>query len=305
MTTIAASPMLRPERGSAQKDRGIEFAVSVALHVLVFAGLSTVLLVPRAPPPPPAPMDVTIADDVGLQASAPQSLAPPAQSQAPDLGAPEDAAPAAPAPELAPAKPRPAEAAPAPKPAELAKPQPARKPAPPQPAKPQTRPAPSGALAGIVGRGSGATPGANTARPRGSTLGSVMSGVGATASQSKSTVPQATMTGAAKASINSKIAQQIQPCALNHKLPPTPGIDRVRVVVNLSFARDGNLSAPPQIVRIEGLNADTERYADLVRRSALATFSDRACLPIRGLPAELYDVPGGWRSVPLGFRLPG
>ncbi|MDB5677512.1 MAG: cell envelope biosis protein TolA [Sphingomonas bacterium] len=300
--------MMPPGRQSVKQDRGIEFAVSAVLHIVVFAGLSMVLLVPRAPPPPPAPMDVTIADDVGLQAAAPQSLTPPAQSQAPDLGKPEDAAPAAPAPEAAepaPPKPQPA-AAPPPKPAEIAKPQP-KKIAPPAPqaAKAPARPAPSSALAKIVGRGSGVTPGATANRPRGPALGGVMSGLGTIPNNSKSITPQATMTGAARASINGKIAEQIQPCALNHKLPPTPGIDRVRVIVRLSFARDGNLSAPPQIVRIEGLNDDTERYADLVRRSALATFSDRACLPIRGLPADLYDVPGGWRSVPLGFRLPG
>lgn len=310
---------------SFNRNRAIEFGASAAIHVVLIAGLSVVLLNPPKPPPPPAPMDVTLADDVGLVATAPQNVTPPAQSQAPELGKPEDAAPAAPSPEPqpAPAKPAPAPriaepAPPQPKPAPVppprtaaaVKPQP-QKPAPaaapkPQPAKPQARPAPSGALAGVVGRtGSGTTPGAVNRTPKGSSLGGVMNGLGATPNNSKSTAPQAAMTGAARASINGKIAEQIQPCALNHKLPPTPGIDRVRVIVRLSFARDGNLSAAPEIVRIEGLNDDTQRYADLVRRSALATFSDRACLPIRGLPAELYDVPGGWRSVPLGFRLPG
>ena len=295
---------------SFDRSRAIEFGASAAIHVVLIAGLSVVLLSPPKPPPPPAPMDVTIADDVGLVATAPQNVTPPAQSRAPELGAPEDAAPPAPTPEpkvAEPVPPKPQPAAPAPpKPAAVAKLQP-RKPAPPspQPAKAPARPAPSSNLAKIVGKGSGVTPGATANRPRGSSLGGVMSGLGATPNNSKSNAPQAAMTGAARASINGRIAQQIQPCALNHKLPPTPGIDRVRVIVRLSFARDGNLSAPPQIVRIDGLNDDTERYADLVRRSALATFSDRACLPIRGLPDDLYDVPGGWRSVPLGFRLPG
>lgn len=308
---------------SFDRSRAIEFGASAAIHVALIAGLSLVLLTPPKPPPPPAPMDVTIADDVGLVATAPQNVTPPAQSRAPDLGKPEDAAPAAPAPEPepvpvrpapapkvaepAPPKPRPAPVPP-PRPAAVAKPQP-QKPASAAAPKPQTakaRPAPSGALAGVVGRtGAGTTPGAANRTPRGSSLGGVMSGLGSTPNNSKSSTPQAAMTGAARASINGKIAEQIQPCALNHKLPPTPGIDRVRVIVRLSFARDGNLSAAPEIVRIEGLNDDTQRYAELVRRSALATFSDRACLPIRGLPADLYDVHGGWRSVPLGFRLPG
>ncbi|MBS0479370.1 MAG: cell envelope biogenesis protein TolA, partial [Proteobacteria bacterium] len=109
---------------SFNRSRAIEFGASAAIHAVLIAGLSVVLLSPPKPPPPPAPMDVTIADDVGLVATAPQNETPPAQSQAPDLGAPEDAAPAAPAPEPVPAKPKPAEAAPAPKPAEVAKPQP-------------------------------------------------------------------------------------------------------------------------------------------------------------------------------------
>ena len=61
----------------------------------------------------------------------------------------------------------------------------------------------------------------------------------------------------------------------------------------------------PRVVRIEGLDDSTQRYADLVKRSALATFNDKRCQPIKGLPAELYDVPGGWKSVPMGFKFPG
>ena len=308
MTAIAARPILLPERAAAGRWPWPAIALSVVAHLILFAILSLTFFT-RKEPPPPAAMDVTIADDVGRQATAPQSVTPPAQSQAPDLGKPEDAAPPAPsvaAAEPTPPKPRP-EAAPPPKPAEIAKPQPPKKVAPPTPqkAKAPARPAPSSALAKLVGKGSGATANAPVRRPRGSSLGGVMSGLSPTPSKSQSAAPKAAMTGAAKADIATKIAQQIQPCARNHKLPPTPGIDNVHVILRLSFARDGNLSAAPQIVRIEGLNDTTERYADLVRRSALATFNDKGCQPIRGLPDDLYDVPGGWRSVTLGFRLPG
>lgn len=302
MTAVAASTDTR--------SRAIEFGAAAALHVALVGGLSLALLAPpKPPPPPPASMDVTIADDVGLTASAPQSETPPAPSQAPDLGPPDDSAPPAPSvePEPAPAKPQPAEPAPAPKPAEVAKPQPVRKvaPAPPQPARPQARPAPSGALARVVGQGSGATPGAKIDRPRGSTLGGVISGLGATPTPSRSTTPQgATMTGPARADIGSRIADQIRPCGLRQSLN-APGVDRIRVIVVLSFDRDGTFSAAPRIARLEGVDGDNERYADQVRQRALAVFNDQRCQPIRGLPADLYDVPGGWRNYTIGFRLPG
>jgi outer membrane biosynthesis protein TonB len=307
VTAIAAQPLLRPDRAASAR-AWPAVGLSVVAHLLLFAILSLTFFTHREPPPPTA-MDVTIADDVGLQARAPQSVTPPAQSLAPDLGKPEDAAPPAPSEATAeptPLKPQP-EAAPPPKPAPVAKPQPPRKAAPPapQPAKAPARPAPSSALAKIVGKGSGATAGAKVQRPRGSNLGSVMSGLTASPSKATSTAPQAAMTGAARTDIGRKIAERIQPCAENHKLPPTPGINNVRVVVTLSFGRDGYPSAAPKIVRIEGLSGDAERYADLVRRSALATFSDRSCQPMRGLPDNLYDVPGGWRIWTLGFRLPG
>lgn len=306
MTAIAASPMLRPDRRPVKEDRGIEFGVSALLHIVVFAGLSTVLLVPRAPPAPPAPMDVTIADDVGLQASAPQSLTPPAQSQAPDLGAPEDAAPPASAPEAAepaPPKPQPA-AAPPPKPAEIAKPPP-KKVAPPAPqaAKAPARPAPSSALAKIIGKGSGVTPGAAANRPRGAALGGVMSGLSANSSKSKTATPQgAVMSQQAAMDIGQKIIQQVQPCA-NRQVKPGPGAERIKVSVRLRINRDGTLAARPVIEGVVGNDDENARYVQRVKDSAIATFM--GCQPLRGLPPELYDVPNGWSNFLLRYKLPG
>ncbi|MEO5493143.1 MAG: cell envelope biogenesis protein TolA [Sphingomonas sp.] len=296
MTAAAAS--------SFDRGRAIEFGASAAIHIVLIAGLSVVLLSPPKPPPPPAPMDVTIADDVGLVATAPQNLTPPAQSQAPDLGKPEDAAPAAPeAVEPAPAKPQPA-AAPLPKPADIAKPQ-LKKPAPPapHPAKAPARPAPSSNLAKIVGKGSGATVGATASRPRGSSLGGVMSGLGATPNNSKSTAPQgATMSAAAMMDIGQKIKQQVQPCA-NRQTNPGPGAERIRVTIRLRINRDGTLAARPTIEGHDGIDADNARYQRQVDDRAIATFM--GCQPLRGLPADLYDVPNGWSNFLLRYKLPG
>ncbi|MBN8816672.1 MAG: cell envelope biogenesis protein TolA [Sphingomonas sp.] len=298
MTASAAS--------SFDRQRALEFGASAALHAVLLVGLSVVLLSPPKPPPPPAPMDVTIADDVGLVAAAPQNLTPPAQSRAPDLGKPEDAAPSAPAPEVAePAPPKPQPVAPTlPKPAEVAKPQP-RKPAPPkpQPAKVPARPAPSSNLAKIVGKGSGATPGATANRPRGSSLGGVMSGLGTTLNNSKSTTPQgAVMSQQAAMDIGQKIKQQVQPCA-NRQTNPGPGAERIRVTIRLRINRDGTLAARPTIEGHDGVDGDNARYQRQVDDRAIATFM--GCQPLRGLPPDLYDVPNGWSNFLLRYKLPG
>jgi len=291
---------------SFDRQRALEFGASAALHAVLLVGLSVVLLSPPKPPPPPAPMDVTIADDVGLVAAAPQNLTPPAQSRAPDLGKPEDAAPSAPAPEVAePAPPKPQPVAPTlPKPAEVAKPQP-RKPAPPkpQPAKVPARPAPSSNLAKIVGKGSGATPGATANRPRGSSLGGVMSGLGTTLNNSKSTTPQgAVMSQQAAMDIGQKIKQQVQPCA-NRQTNPGPGAERIRVTIRLRINRDGTLAARPTIEGHDGVDGDNARYQRQVDDRAIATFM--GCQPLRGLPPDLYDVPNGWSNFLLRYKLPG
>lgn len=304
MSGAALPGFMRPERPVRDNALWIAVGVSVLAHIALFAILSTFRVPP--PPPPSAPMDVTIADDVGLQATAPQNLTPPAQSQAPALGRPEDAAPAAPAPEAAepaPAKPQPAAPSP-PKPAEIAKPQP-KKPAPPapQPAKAPARPAPSSNLAKIVGKGSGAIAGATANRPRGSSLGGVMSGLSATPNKSKSATPQgATMSAAAMMDIGQKIKQQVQPCA-NRQTNPGPGAERIRVTIRLRINRDGTLATRPTIEGHDGVDADNSRYQRQVDDRAIATFM--GCQPLRGLPADLYDVPNGWSNFLLRYKLPG
>ncbi|RZM10524.1 MAG: cell envelope biogenesis protein TolA, partial [Sphingomonas sp.] len=76
----------------------IGLGVAVVGHVLLFGALSLGFL--GAPELPKKieqqPIDVSLVPDVALEATAPQSVETPAQSIAPDEGAPEDAAPPAP-----------------------------------------------------------------------------------------------------------------------------------------------------------------------------------------------------------------
>ncbi|TCQ11215.1 MULTISPECIES: cell envelope biogenesis protein TolA [Sphingomonas] len=120
----------------------IGLGVAVVGHVLLFGALSLGFL--SAPELPKKieqqPIDVSLVPDVALEATAPQSVETPAESVAPDEGAPEDAAP--PAPEEADPEPKPDPVPPAPQP-KPAPPKPAPKPQPTPEPKPQPKPKPA------------------------------------------------------------------------------------------------------------------------------------------------------------------
>jgi outer membrane biosynthesis protein TonB len=305
---IAVSPILRPIPKERDDRLWIAIGVSVLAHLVLFTILS--LLPPSPPPPPVVPMDVTIADDVGLKAGAPNTTVDPAESKAPDIGNPEDSAPPALAEdkaEPAPPKPQP-EAAPPPKPAPVAKPEP-KKPAPPAPkAAPKAQPKPAVAApakpAVKPGKGTGSTANAIKPKARGLNFGSdYFKGASTKPSPATGTAPKsATMSQQAAMDIGQKIKQQVQPCA-NRQVNPGPGAERIRVTIRLKINRDGTLASRPVIVGHDGVDDDNRRYQRQVDDRAIATFM--GCQPLRGLPPELYDVPNGWSDFSLRYKLPG
>jgi len=305
---IAVSPILRPIPQERDDRLWIAIGVSLLAHLVLFTILS--LLPPSPPPPPVVPMDVTIADDVGLKAGAPNTTVDPAESKAPDIGNPEDSAPPAPAEdkaEPAPPKPQP-EAAPPPKPAPVAKPEP-KKPAPPAP-KPAPKAQPKPAVAAPAkpavkpGKGTGSTANAIKPKARGLNFGSdYFKGASSKPSPATGTAPKsATMSQQAAMDIGQKIKQQVQPCA-NRQVNPGPGAERIRVTIRLKINRDGTLASRPVIVGHDGVDDDNRRYQRQVDDRAIATFM--GCQPLRGLPPELYDVPNGWSDFSLRYKLPG
>lgn len=208
-------------------------------------------------------------------------------------------------------KPKPAEKPqpkPQPKPKPAAKPAPAKpvpeaKPAPARPSRSEAKPAASPKPA-TTARGSGKSETANTTKPRGSHLGAdFLKGLSADPSPAKSQAAPAARIGAQQlANIASAILRQVQPCA-NRQVTPGPGAERIRVAINLHLNKDGSLAAAPRIVGHSGVDGENERYVDRVDDLAIATF--KGCSPLRGLPAELYDVPGGWSNFTLRYKLPG
>lgn len=285
----------------------IGLGVAGAGHVILFGLLSIGFL---ATPNPlklkSEPVEVSLVKDVGLEATAPQAVEPPAQSIAPDQGAPEDAAP--PAPMEAAPEPAPALAAP---PAPAPKPAPAAKPRPPKPAaeKASTKPTPSKRTAAVTprtppaaARGSGSSADSRTTRPRGSRLGDdFLKGLTTEPSRSRSQTPRAAKIDArALASIKQAIERQIQPCA-DRQVDPGPGANEITTVLNLRLSKDGTLAATPTMVRQSGLSGENQRYAQRVTDLGIAAF--KGCSPLR-LPPEFYDTPnGGWNNINYNWKL--
>lgn len=263
---------------------GTGLTVAVLGHVALLGFLSAAFLQEsEAPKIEPTPIEVSLSDDIGLETTAPELSQEEMAAKLSPLDAPvePETAPPEPEPEPQPAKPQPTPPKPAPAP--IAKPQPPQKPAPskssaqPQPNRPVR---PSGGLpdyAKELGQGNKPT-------------------------TSNSTKPPASATGADVASYTAAILRQVQPCA-NRQVTPGPGAERIRVTVALQLNRDGSLGADPQITAVDGDDEDNRRYVPRVRDLARAVF--KGCSPITGLPPALYDVPRGWKTVRLRYKLPG
>ena len=301
----------------------IGLGVAIAGHALLFGLLSTRFL--AAPPPMKVeqqPVEVSLVADVAPEATAPTTT-PPAESVAPDLGTPEDAAPpadAVPAPEPEPLPPTPAPqpkpvppkpAPPKPAPAPAPKPAPAKpKPTPPAPEKVASKAAPAKNVASAApakaapakapGRGSDPTKAA--ARPRGGRLGDhFLAGLSSEPTKSTSSAPSAAKAGPfPTASIQQAIARQIQPCA-DRQVNPGPGANQIVTTLNIRLNEDGTLTATPRMVRQSGVDDENDRYRQRVVDLGVAAF--KGCTPLK-LPAQYYSTAnGGWSNINYQWQL--
>jgi hypothetical protein len=252
------------------------FGVAVAGHAALLAIFSLGFANAIQPPMMNPPIEVSFVDEIGLQSAVTEiSTEPPAQSAAPELGAPEEAAPA-------PAEMR----APVPVPKQALSPEPSKSiPAKAQPERPK------------------ASQAGKAKETRGSSLGDILKGIGSDASPSRSRTPSgATMSAQAMSSIVASIKRQIQPCA-DRQVNPGPGANRIRVTLNLRLNRDGSLSSRPSFVRSTGLDDENGRYEKRVIDLAIAAYT--GCSPLRDLPEDLYQTPkGGWSNLNINYNLP-
>nr|WP_184089209.1 cell envelope biogenesis protein TolA [Sphingomonas xinjiangensis] len=322
------------------RGEAVALGVAAAGHVLLFGVLSVgFLATPNPEKLEPQPIEVTLADEVALTSAAPEisSEAPAAKKSPVEAPLEADTAPQpAPEPEPLPPEPQPAPAPqPQPKPAppKPAPPKPA--PAKPQPAKPQPKPQPKPAPKAAPAKPSKPAPaarakpakaapatptrtaaagkpkatkpaGAAPAKARGPVkpsgrLEGLDLGASDRPSPSKSNAaPAQRMSTQAAANIGSAIQRQVQPCA-DRQVSPGPGAEKIRAVVNLRLNRDGTLAAPPRIVGHDGVDDSNERYVRRVDDAVKAIFA--GCSPLKNMPEELYDVPNGWKSFTLRYRL--
>jgi outer membrane biosynthesis protein TonB len=269
---------------------GVAAMAHIGLLAVLSAGFMTASQPPILETPP---IEVSFAEDIGLVSSAPQpTVEPPAQSIAPELGPPDEPAPA---PAIDPAPPQPV----SPPPKQIQAP-PEPKAVPKEAVKAATAPAPAREA---PKKNAPAASAGKAEAPRGSRLGSdFLKGIGADPSPSRSQqATGAAMSQQAAADIGSAIRRQVQPCA-NRQVNPGPGANRIVTAINLRLNRDGSLAQRPAVVRQTGLDDENRRYAERVADLAIATFV--GCSPLRGLPAELYDVPRGWNNFTLNYSLP-
>jgi outer membrane biosynthesis protein TonB len=300
-----------------ERTEKIGLGVAVVGHATLFALLAIGFLSEKpAEEIKPKAIDISLVPDVALESKAPPAVEEPAQSQAPEPAPPEDSPPPEPEPEPAP-KPQPAPPAKPPEPAPAPAPKPAPK-APPPPKKPpvakpekpvQTKAPPARVATApakqpSVAKGTGTNPAAKKPKSGGFVLDQeTLKGLAAAPSKSKTpTPPGATMDAQAAADIGSAIKRQVQPCA-DRQVNPGPGASRIIVTIRLQLNRDGSLNGRPTVSgQHSGVDAENSRYVDAVDRNAIAAFM--GCAPLRGLPPELYDVPRGWKTFSLRYKLP-
>ncbi|MBT2186237.1 TonB C-terminal domain-containing protein [Sphingobium nicotianae] len=247
--------------------------ISTVGHVLLFGALSLGLLQTSIKlPPPPATIDVSLADDIALESRTNNpTTTPPEVAQAPEIGQVEpDAAPPVPAPE-----PEVVEPPPSPKAIEPAKPKPKETPKPQVKAPPKVQPMPR------------ATPRPQRAQRLGNDF---LKGLDSDAPTPRNPAPAAApgsdapMSAIAARALNAEINRQIKP----YWRPPS-GADADRLVTLLSvhLDRDGNVVGQVEVVGQQGVTPSNRAQADLHAERAVQAVQRAS--PFRNLPPEYYD----------------
>ena len=259
--------------------------LALAGHVLLFAALSLSLLFQRPPKHlPPESMDVQLVGPVGLHAQMPKpSSEPPAESQAPQVGPPQEETPPKPTPAPAP------NPAPQPAPAPLPKPVPVPKPEPPKPAPPKTARLSDDFMKDIKASA------AQEKKATGARLGpDFLKGITADKTGGKSSTPRATISGLQMRGLAAAIAAQVKPCYVI----PSGGADAASIVtiMRLRFNRDGSVSGTPSVTDHQGVTGTNQSYVRQMDDAAILAVL--RCSPLK-LPSELYE--GGWEDIEFTF----
>ena len=268
-----------------EKAEKIGLGVAAAGHVVLFGILSLNLLFLPDNTHKPQPIEVTIADEVGLESSAPNlAMIPPATSVAEELGDPDPAdismpepAELTPAPQIEPTRPQPAPAAePKPKPKAVPKEKP----------KPKAQPADKPKAAPKEKSKAKEQPAdAPKPKPKGSRLGKdFLKGITDQSSLSRN---QNATGEKASANVVASLQQELYRQIKRHWKPPT-GTDAelLRTKVTARLDRDGNIVGTPT-ASTTGINASNRSQADVHKERAIAAVTLAA--PFKTFPEQYYS----------------
>ncbi|GMM92662.1 energy transducer TonB [Qipengyuania sp. MTN3-11] len=266
------------------KEERVGLFVAAVLHLLLVLVL---LLQPanRSDITPVERMTVNLAEEVGMEATAPEPVPESRAAVAPELS---DTPAPAPEPEAVPeavAQPvqqpvrRPVERVqrPAPTPQRPADTRPRRRPDPPRTERPAQQPARA------AERGGGSRVGEN-----------FLAGAGDSARTEETRTPASQIGASAKASLVQAIARRIKP----HWSPPNgPEVEEITTFLRFRLNENGSLAGRPEVVRQTGVN-DVNR-AQAGRHAEQAIRAVQLAAPFSDLPEEYYEA---WKLVgPFGF----
>ena len=272
-------------------DERTGLAVAVVLHLALLAMLIVQGLFPAPVIEPPQRMTVSLAEEVGMEASAPDPVTESRASTAPTMdlnpaSAPEQEAPAPTLPQVErPTPPRVQSPVPQPKPAPDTRPR--RRPDPPR-TQPQSQPR-------TQPQSQAQAQPQRSERSGGSRLGdNFLEGAGDSAKTNETRVPASQIGASAKASLVQAIARKIKP----HWEPPNgPDVEKITTFLRFRLNADGSLAGRPEMIRQTGVT-DTNR-AQASRHAEQAIRAVQLAAPFDDLPAEYYEA---WKLVgPFSF----
>lgn len=274
------------------REEYVGLGVAVVLHLALGAFL---VLHDSTPPMRASPerIDVSLATDVSLEATAPDPSAEPAAAYAPTLAevpAPEPAEPDVTSPVERTVQPPVEQPAPRPtaRPTQAPQPRPTARPS----ARPTQRPT-SQPTSRPTPRATSTPAPTPSTRPTsgGSRIGADFL-EGTSDAEGTSGSPAAVVGPAQQASIAQAIIRQLRP----HWAPPSGvDVDKLTTVVRFRLNRDGTLAGNPEVLRTTGDNDSNRNQVARHREQALRAV--RLAAPFN-LPEQYYS---GWRVITTNF----
>ena len=262
------------ERTGIRTEERTGLAVAVVLHLALLGMLFVQGLFPAAVIDPPQRMTVSLAEDVGMAATAPDPVSESRASTAPTM----DMNPA----------PSPQEAVPTPQ--EVQRPTP---PAPTQSRTATTRPETQPRRRPDTPRTQAQAQPQSTQRSGGSRLGdNFLAGAGDSTRTSETRAPASQIGASTKASLFQAVARQLRP----HWQPPSgPDVEAIVTKVRFRLNPDGSLSGAPSVAGQRGIT-DTNR-AQAGRHGEQAIRAVQLAAPF-DLPEEYYEA---WKVITVDF----